>query len=56
MLNPRAEASEATFKVSVAFKDATLLAGDQFPISRNRKTGDVTVRMPATSYAIVKLQ
>ena len=56
MLNPRAEASDATFPVNVKFKKTKLLAGDKFPIVRNKKTGDVTVHMPATSYAIVKVE
>ena len=56
MLNPRAEASDATFRISVPFKKTRLLAGDSFPIRRDKKTGDVTIHMPATSYAIVKLK
>ena len=56
MLNPRAEASDATFPVNVKFKKTKLLAGDKFPIVRNKKTGDVTVHMPAISYAIVKVE
>ena len=54
MLNPRAEASEATFPLNIAFNRTKLLAGDRFPITRNKKTGNVTINMPATSYAIVK--
>ncbi|MBQ8456601.1 MAG: alpha-amylase [Prevotella sp.] len=56
MLNPKAEAQDATFNVNVKFKKTKLLAGDQFDIRHDKKTGDVTVHMPATSYAIVKLQ
>jgi maltose alpha-D-glucosyltransferase/alpha-amylase len=55
MLNPRAKESEATFNVNVRFKKTKLLAGDRFTIQHDKKTGNVTVRMPATSYAIVKL-
>ena len=55
MLNPRAEASQATFNINVKFKKTKVLAGDSFPISRDNKTGNVTINMPATSYAIVKL-
>ena len=56
MLNPKAEASDATFNINVKFKKTRLLAGDNFKIGHNKKTGDMTVHMPATSYAIVKLQ
>ena len=56
MLNPKAEASDATFNVNVKFKKTKLLAGDSFGIEHNKKTGDMTIHMPATSYAIVKLQ
>jgi maltose alpha-D-glucosyltransferase/alpha-amylase len=55
MLNPKGEASEATFNVNVKFKKTKLLAGDNFKIAHDKKTGDMTVHMPATSYAIVKL-
>lgn len=55
MLNPRAEASEATFNINVPYKRTKLLAGDKFPIKRDRKTGNVSVQMPGQSYAIVKL-
>ena len=55
MLNPKAEAAEATFNVNVKFRKTKLLMGDSFKISHNKKTGDVTVQMPATSYAVVKL-
>lgn len=55
MLNPRAEASEATFPVNIKFRKFKTLCGDNFPISRNKQTGEVTVKMPPTSYAIVKL-
>jgi len=56
MLNPRAEASDATFHINVKYKKTKLLAGDSFPIERDKKSGDMTIHMPATSYAIVKLQ
>ena len=56
MLNPRAEASDATFKLDLKFSRTNLLLGDKFPISLNKKTGEVTIHMPATSYAIVKLK
>ena len=56
MLNPRAESSDATFNVNVRFKKYKLLAGDSFDIRQDKKTGNVTIHMPATSYAIVKLQ
>ena len=56
MLNPRAEASDATFKVNTKFRRTTLLAGDKFPLTHNKKTGDVTIHMPGTSYAIIKLK
>jgi maltose alpha-D-glucosyltransferase/alpha-amylase len=56
MLNPRAETSDATFSVNVKFKKTKLLAGDSFTIGHNKKTGMVDIHMPATSYAIVKLE
>ena len=56
MLNPKAEASDATFHLNVKYGKTKLLAGDRFGIENNKKTGDMTVHMPATSYAIVKLQ
>ena len=56
MLNPKAEASEATFNINVKFKKTKLLAGDRFDIKHNKKSGDMTIQMPPTSYAIVKLQ
>ena len=56
MLNPRAKASDATFNINVKFKKTKLLAGDSFNITYNKKTGNMTIHMPATSYAIVKLQ
>ena len=56
MLNPKAEASDATFNINVKFKKTRLLAGDSFKIEHNKKTGSMTIHMPATSYAIVKLQ
>jgi maltose alpha-D-glucosyltransferase/alpha-amylase len=55
MLNPKATASDATFNVNVKFKNTKLLAGDKFKIEHNKKSGDITIHMPATSYAIVKL-
>ena len=55
MLNPRAEASAATFPLNVKFKKTKLLIGDKFPISQNKKAGSMTIQMPATSYAVVKL-
>ena len=56
MLNPRAAASDATFPINVKFKKTQLLAGDRLGIEHNKKTGLMTIHMPATSYAIVKLQ
>jgi maltose alpha-D-glucosyltransferase/alpha-amylase len=56
MLNPKAEASEATFNINVKFKKTKLLAGDHFDIKHNRQNGEMTIHMPPTSYAIVKLQ
>ena len=56
MLNPRAKASDATFKINVKFKKTKLLAGDRFDMEHNKKTGEMTLHMPATSYAIIKLQ
>ena len=56
MLNPKAEPSDATFTINVAFKKTKLLAGDSFNIKHDKKTGSMTINMPATSYAIVKLQ
>ena len=55
MLNPRAEASDAVFHINVKFGKTRLLAGDSFPMKHNKKTGDMTIHMPATSYAVVKL-
>ena len=55
MLNPRAKASDATFNINVKFKKTRLLAGDTFSITHNKKTGNMTIHMPATSYAVVKL-
>jgi maltose alpha-D-glucosyltransferase/alpha-amylase len=55
MLNPRAEASDAVFHINVKFGKTKLLAGDSFPMKHNKKTGDMTIHMPATSYAVVKL-
>ena len=56
MLNPKAEASDATFNINVKFKTTKLLAGDRFKMEHNKKSGDMTIHMPATSYAIVKLR
>ena len=56
MLNPKAEASDATFHINVKFKKTQLLAGDSFSMEHNKKTGNMTIHMPATSYAIVKLK
>ena len=56
MLNPKAEASEATFNINVKFKKTKLLAGDHFDIKYNKQNGEMTIHMPPTSYAIVKLQ
>jgi maltose alpha-D-glucosyltransferase/alpha-amylase len=56
MLNPRAEASDATFNINVKFKKTKVLAGDKFKIEHNKKSGDMTIHMPATSYSIVKLE
>ena len=55
MLNPRAEASNATFNINVKFKKTKLLIGDSFLIRHNKATGEVTINMPPTSYAVVKL-
>jgi len=56
MLNPKAEAQDATFPVNVKYKKTQLLAGDKFDIRYDKKAGMMSVNMPATSYAIVKLQ
>ena len=56
MLNPRAAASDATFPVNVKFRKTQLLAGDRFAMEHNKKEGSMTIHMPATSYAIVKLR
>ena len=48
--------ADATFNINVKYKKTKLLAGDKFPIEHNKKTGDVTIHMPPTSYAIIKLQ
>ena len=42
--------------INVKFKKTQLLAGDRLGIEHNKKTGLMTIHMPATSYAIVKLQ
>lgn len=56
MLNPRSAASDATFPINVPFKKTKLLAGDKFKMEHSKKTGTLTIHMPSTSYAIVKLQ
>ena len=56
MLNPKSEEADATFHLNVKFKNTRLLAGDKFPIEHNKKNGNMTIRMPGTSYAIVSLQ
>ena len=56
MLNPRAAASDATFPVNVPFRKTKLLAGDKFKMEHNKRAGTLTINMPPTSYAIVKLQ
>ena len=53
MLNPRSEASDATFKVNIPFRRTKLLMGDKFKIQH--KGTDVTINMPGQSYAIIKL-
>ncbi|MBR2064567.1 MAG: alpha-amylase [Bacteroidales bacterium] len=55
LLNPRAEASEATFNVNVPFRKTKLLMGDKIEFDHDRKTGNVTVKMPGQSYSIIKL-
>ena len=55
MLNPKAEASIATFNINVKYSRTNLLAGDKFPITNDKNSGKVTIHMPPTSYAIVKL-
>jgi maltose alpha-D-glucosyltransferase/alpha-amylase len=55
MLNPKAEAADATFSVNVKYKKTRLLMGDSFKMEHNKKAGTMTVHMPPTSYAIVKL-
>lgn len=55
LLNPRAEASEATFNVNVPFRKTNLLMGDKIEMDHDRKTGNVTVKMPGQSYSIIKL-
>ena len=55
MLNPKAEAADATFSVNVKYKKTRLLMGDSFKMEHNKKVGTMTVHMPPTSYAIVKL-
>jgi maltose alpha-D-glucosyltransferase/alpha-amylase len=56
MLNPRAATSDATFPINVPFKKTKLLAGDKFKMEHSKKAGTLTIHMPPTSYAIVKLQ
>lgn len=55
MLNPRAEASEATFDVNINVKKTKLLMGDKLDIKVNHKNKKMTVKMPGQSYAIVKV-
>lgn len=55
LLNPRAEASEATFNVNVPFRKTKLLMGDKIELDHDRKTGNVSVKMPGQSYSIIKL-
>lgn len=55
MLNPRAQASDATFPFSVKYRKTRLLAGDKITMLHNKKAGHMTIHMPATSYAIIKL-
>ena len=55
MLNPRAQASDATFPLSVKYRKTRLLAGDNITMLHNKKAGHMTIHMPATSYAIIKL-
>ena len=55
LLNPRAEASEASFNVNVPFRKTKLLMGDEIELDHDRKTGNVSVKMPGQSYSIIKL-
>ena len=55
LLNPRAEASEASFNVNVPFRKTKLLMGDEIELDQDRKTGNVSVKMPGQSYSIIKL-
>ena len=55
LLNPRAEASEAIFNVNVPFRKTKLLMGDEIELDHDRKTGNVSVKMPGQSYSIIKL-
>lgn len=55
LLNPRAEASEAVFNVNVPFRKTRLLMGDEIELDHDRKTGNVSVKMPGQSYSIIKL-
>lgn len=55
LLNPRAEASEASFNVNVPFRKTRLLMGDEIELDHDRKTGNVSVKMPGQSYSIIKL-
>lgn len=55
LLNPRAEASEAFFNVNVPFRKTKLLMGDEIELDHDRKTGNVSVKMPGQSYSIIKL-
>ena len=59
MLNPRATPSRATFPLTTPVsnrKKTSLLLGDSFPMKYDKKAGTLTIQMPATSYAIVKLR
>lgn len=55
LLNPRADASEAVFNVNVPFRKTRLLMGDEIELDHDRKTGNVSVKMPGQSYSIIKL-
>lgn len=56
LLNPRAESSSVTFDPKVSLKKTSLLMGDSFPVSVDRKSGKVTAEMPGQSYAILKVK
>ncbi len=55
LLNPRAEASEATFDINVPFRKTRLLMGDEIGWEHDRRSGKVSVSMPGQSYSIIKL-